>query len=247
MRIIPVLDVKGGQAVRAIGGQRERYQPIQSILCASSRPLDIAQAYRDQLGLEELYLADLDAIAGSVPGCGLYRELMELGVRLWVDAGVRDAKTVASLKDSGVHQIILALETLPGPHSIEQILASTCPEDAIFSLDLSSGVPLARREGWGDLDAEGVAGSIIRLGIQRLLLLDLTRVGMRSGPGTEALAMRIHREHPAVELYLGGGIDHLDELQQLTECGVRGVLIGSAFHDGRIGVDELIRWNATRR
>lgn len=247
MRIIPVLDVKGGQGVRAIGGQRERYQPIQSTLCPSSDPLDIARAYRDQLGFEELYLADLDAIAGSVPAWDFYRELMRLGVRLWVDAGVRDAKTLAALQDAGVGQIILALETLPGPRSVEQILASVPPEDVTFSLDLRSGVPLARRDGWGHLDADGVARAVIGFGIQRLLLLDLTRVGMRRGPGTEALAKRIHQEHPAVELYLGGGINDLDELRELTECGVRGVLIGSAFHDGRIGPADLSQWNATRR
>ena len=33
LRVIPVLDVKAGQAVHAIGGQRDHYGPVQSVSC----------------------------------------------------------------------------------------------------------------------------------------------------------------------------------------------------------------------
>ena len=65
--VIPVLDLKNGRAVAAFAGQRDHYQPVRSILHATSNPLDLARAIRETLGLRTLYLADLDAIAGNAP------------------------------------------------------------------------------------------------------------------------------------------------------------------------------------
>src|SRR5258708_15280562 len=67
MRIIPVLDVMNGLAVRAVGGRRSEYRPLVSRLCASAEPLKVAHAFR-RLGHAELYLADLDAIGGGGTG-----------------------------------------------------------------------------------------------------------------------------------------------------------------------------------
>ncbi|HYS00556.1 MAG TPA: HisA/HisF-related TIM barrel protein, partial [Gemmatimonadales bacterium] len=68
MRVIPVLDLRGGQAVLARGGRREAYAPVRSQLVdggAASDPLVLARAYRDVLGCDEWYVADLDALAGG--------------------------------------------------------------------------------------------------------------------------------------------------------------------------------------
>ena len=59
-RVIPVLDLKDGQAVHAVAGQRSHYQPVRSILHPSADPMDLARAFRDMLGLHKLYLADLE-------------------------------------------------------------------------------------------------------------------------------------------------------------------------------------------
>jgi hypothetical protein len=66
MRIIPVMDLMAGQVVRGIAGRRAEYRPLVSPLCGSSAPLEVARAFRG-LGFSEMYLADLDAIAGATP------------------------------------------------------------------------------------------------------------------------------------------------------------------------------------
>src|SRR5881398_3704297 len=105
MRTIPVLDLLGGQVVRGIGGRRHEYRPVVSGLTASSAPLDVARAFAERFGLRELYLADLDAIAGAGPGWATYAGLRAAGFALWVDAGVRDlaqALAVAGAADAVV-------------------------------------------------------------------------------------------------------------------------------------------------
>ncbi len=118
LRVIPVLDLKSGNAVHAVGGRRNHYQPVRSLLHASSDPAALARAFRDRLGLRALYLADLDAIAGAPPALRLYRQLADLGLSLWVDAGLRDDELVPPLLASGASTLIAGLETLRGPGAL---------------------------------------------------------------------------------------------------------------------------------
>ena len=87
MRIVGVIDLMGGVVVRAVAGRREAYRPIVSPLCPGCDPLEVAQALLD-LGVRELYIADLDAIAGAEPAWDILASLRTLAVPLWVDAGV---------------------------------------------------------------------------------------------------------------------------------------------------------------
>src|SRR5438105_6200556 len=113
MRIIPVLDLMNGLAVRAIAGQRRDYRPLRTRLCASPDPLVVAGAFQ-KLGFAELYLADLDAIGGAEPAWPLYAQLRRLGFALWLDAGVRDLSDADRLAAAAVEQVIVGLETVRG-------------------------------------------------------------------------------------------------------------------------------------
>src|SRR5256886_15295063 len=97
MRILPVLDLMHGQVVRGIAGRRHEYRPIRSPLTTSAVPLAVARAFREHFGLIELYLADLDAIAGSPPALGTYADLQNDEFKLLIDAGLRSAADAAPL------------------------------------------------------------------------------------------------------------------------------------------------------
>jgi phosphoribosylformimino-5-aminoimidazole carboxamide ribotide isomerase len=239
-RVIPVLDLKGGQAVRAVGGDRVHYQPLRTRLHADSAPLGVARGFRDVLNLRELYLADLDAIAGKAPSCSLYRAIRALGLDLWVDAGIRDRTGLDPLLAAGVSSLVIGLETVRGPAALSAIGSELRPEQLVFSLDLRAGVPLVGDGAdWGTSDPFTIGCSAIALGIRRLLILDLARVGTGRGSGTMALLARLHGEHPEIEITVGGGIAGLAEVRALAQVGAGGVLLGSALHDGRIGAREL--------
>ena len=65
MRVIPVIDLKDAAAVHAVRGERERYRPLRSEIVAGSDPVEVTRAVRRAFGLDEVYVADLDAIAGG--------------------------------------------------------------------------------------------------------------------------------------------------------------------------------------
>jgi phosphoribosylformimino-5-aminoimidazole carboxamide ribotide isomerase len=237
MRILPVLDLMGGVVVRGVAGRRAEYRPVVSRLTASCRPLDVAGAFRSHFGLTELYLADLDAIAGAAPALSVYGELRAAGFRLWVDAGLRTPEA-ESLVGAGVEGIVAGLETLPGPETLAR-LCRDWGERIVFSLDLKEGRPLGTLDGWQAADAWSVAAAAVAAGVRRLLVLDLARVGVGAGSGTEELCGRLVRTYPGLEVAAGGGVRDRADLERLRAAGVRAVLVASALHDGRLSREDL--------
>jgi phosphoribosylformimino-5-aminoimidazole carboxamide ribotide isomerase len=234
-RLIPVLDIMAGRAVHAIGGDRGHYRPLRSVLHEGADPVGMALAYRDALGLRDLYLADLDAIAGAPAKVALYRELVALGLVLWVDAGVRDTSSLPPLIESGVGTIIVGLETVRGPSALAGVLAAVGPGRVAFSLDLREGRPIiAEGQDWHSDDGGAIAEAALELGVRRLVLLDLSRVGTGRGTGTLPLLKGLAAAHPDVEIAVGGGIAGRGDIAELGRAGASCVLVGSALHDGRI-------------
>ncbi len=231
IRIVPVLDVMGGVVVRGIGGKREAYRPLVSRLCETAEPIAVAEAIRARFGFETAYLADLDAILGGRPAWDLYGRLQARGFRLWVDAGIRTAEDAAKLVQTGVEIVILGSETLAGPGELRRIAEIVSPERLAFSLDLKTGKPLGN---WADSPPE-MAAVAIAAGIRRLIVLDLARVGIGQGVGTESLLADLSRRFPGIELIAGGGIRGKANLDRLQECGAAAALVASALHDGRFG------------
>src|SRR4051812_49736255 len=66
MRVVGVIDLKDGTAVHAVRGERERYRPVRSVVGGDDGDaLALARGFRAELELDELYVADLDAITGG--------------------------------------------------------------------------------------------------------------------------------------------------------------------------------------
>ena len=235
MQIIPVLDIKQGQVVHAIGGRRSEYRPIRSKLTNSTDPVQVALAMRDAVCAEDIYIADLDAIEGAEPD---WRTIDPIRVvvgdqrDLWIDAG---AKTFDHAWDVGTHgRAVLALESLDEPMIVEDLDAFGFSERLIFSLDLRAGRMLGDLSRWhvpADMPTLLVE-QLVRMGLQSVIVLDLAHVGMEKGTGTEPLCQAIKKTYPEMSVYTGGGIRTRDDAKRLEDIGVDGVLIASALHNG---------------
>jgi phosphoribosylformimino-5-aminoimidazole carboxamide ribotide isomerase len=236
MRIIPAVDLKDGLVVRGIGGRREKYRPIVSRLTASCHPVDVACAYREHFGLDEIYLADLNALAGAAPSLLVYSAIQAEGFRLLVDAGVREVADARPL--TAVDGIVAGLETIADPGVLEA-LCREFGDHIYFSLDLKEGRPLGNVAAWGETDPWSIAVRAIRGGIRNLIVLDLAQVGMNAGAGTEALCSRLAEAFPHVTLLAGGGVRGVDDLHRMRRCGIHAALVASALHDGRLSRQDL--------
>jgi phosphoribosylformimino-5-aminoimidazole carboxamide ribotide isomerase len=240
MRIIPVIDLLEGRAVLARGGVRSAYRPVESLLYQGDDPLGLALAYREVFGLDEIYLADLDAIEGGTPAVSLVRSAANASLRLWVDAGVREPSRAKAFFEAGAARVIAATETLTGPSVLERLVKESPSGAVVFGLDLRGGRPLlAHGHSWPTVEPEALIDVGLAAGVERLLILDLERVGSGTGVGGLDLAGRVARARQGVEVAVGGGVSSRSDLIQMEAIGISAVLVGSALHDGRLTKREL--------
>jgi phosphoribosylformimino-5-aminoimidazole carboxamide ribotide isomerase len=245
MRVVPVIDLKGGAAVHAVRGERERYRAVRSVL--GSDPLALARAFRSELGLDELYVADLDAIRGDGEH-GSSIAALARETRVMVDAGVTEPARARALLDLGTHRVVVGTETLGGPDALDRLLAELPDGSVILSVDLRAGrllSPDARLAGLAALDA---VARLHRTGLREAIVLDLARVGSNRGPDV-ALIAEIHAAFPDLELLAGGGVRDVEDLRALDAVSAAGALVATALHSGVIGVRELegLRAHGPRR
>jgi len=223
--LIPVVDLRAGRAVRAVGGRRAEYSPF------AADPLTLARELVARVGATTLYVADLDAIQGVGSNRALWQAWPDtLGVRVVVDAGLRGVAEVEAFPVGVVP--ILASETLTD-------LNGMCSRPTVFSVDASAGQLLGPWQAWGgvfgprDVVGMAVAGQSHSEAFA-VILLDLARVGERAGPAEHDVAA-VRAALPAgVALWVGGGVRNRADVRRLGDLGVECVLVSTALHDGNL-------------
>jgi phosphoribosylformimino-5-aminoimidazole carboxamide ribotide isomerase len=200
-------------------------------------PLALARAFRSELGLDELYVADLDAISGErelSSGIGaLARE-----ARVMVDAGVSEPERARALLDLGAHRVVVGTETLTGPDALDRLLGELPEGAVVLSADLRDGRALSPHPQLAGLPALDAVARLHPAGVREAIVLDLARVGSGAGPDVGLIA-ELHASFPDLELLAGGGVRHVEDLRALGEAGAAGALVATALHRGVIGRREL--------
>jgi len=220
VRVIGVIDLRHGRAVRAYAGRRDQYQPI-------GDAVDLARQFVDRYKLTELYVADLDAIESAEQPAQQIRQIADLGVPLWLDAGVSSVDRARHALDLGATHVVVGLETLPSFDALREICATIGGNRVAFSLDLRDGQPIAV-DGIFEESPELLAGRAADAGAGSVIVIDLARVGTRAGIDFDLLG-RIRAATPGLTLVAGGGISGPQDLERLAALGCDGALVATAL------------------
>ena len=227
MRIIPVIDLCQGQVVHAVAGQRDRYRPVRSQLCADSDPGNVVQAFLNIHPFATIYIADLDAIKGTGSNDRSIQQLLEHFTHLnfWIDRGMYNKPDLLKTTHPRISHVV-GSETGFSPKLLCE-LRNLSPQP-ILSLDFRKGVLsgdhslLQQPEAWPD----------------NVILMNLDRVGTGSGFDTFLLD-QIIKNTVHSRIFLGGGIRGIADMMHLYDRGIAGILIATALHTGRISSGDL--------
>lgn len=237
VRVIGVLDLSGGLAVHAQGGARAHYGPVRTLAGKKIVAGDahaIARWYLWTLGLQEIYIADLDALRGLPPQRTLTRQLASLGAKVWLDAATASVPAAQEAVEDGVARVVVGLETLPSFAVLGEIRAALGSSNVAFSLDLRRGEPIvARGAQHRGQTVDQLAAAAVEAGVSTVIVLDLARAGMRRGIDV-ALLRRLRAVVPGVELAVAGGVRGLSDLATAATAGCDAALVATALYDGRI-------------
>lgn len=245
MQILPVLDILNGRTVHAVAGRRQNYQPVRSVLADSCDPSVLLRAF-ESLGLRECYLADLDAIEGRAANRCVLAELTRGPLRLHVDAGVRNCADAEALFDLDVQQVIVALETLPGPDAARELIEQFGCRLTV-SLDLHGGHVRSPWVPWVTAGAQQTAEDLISIGFRSMIVLDVATVGSSKGPAVVDLCRQIRQTAPGIQLCTGGGIRNLTDLNRLSTAGLDAALVATALHEGTLTADDVMTFVQSNR
>jgi phosphoribosylformimino-5-aminoimidazole carboxamide ribotide isomerase len=227
--------------VHAVRGERERYRPLRSTIVAGSDPVRVARAVRKVFGRDELYVADLDAIAGGPPHHEVVAALAH-EARVMVDAGTTEAAVVRQLLELGAARVVVGTETLADRAAFERLRQRLPDAPLVLSLDLRAGRVVAPDAGLARLGAAEALARLARSGVREVIVLDLARVGSGAGPDL-ALVRELSTRFPDLKLLAGGGVRDVADLRALAEAGAAGALVATALHSGAIEPGELAALN----
>ncbi|HKJ09939.1 MAG TPA: HisA/HisF-related TIM barrel protein [Gammaproteobacteria bacterium] len=230
LELIPVIDVMDGRAVHARGDNaRSSYSALHTRLCPDSDPLAVADAFVSLHAFRTFYVADLNAITGTGDNFELIQRLHQHhpAVELWVDAGIRHRDDYRRLQEQGFGVPVLGSETLAGADALRQMIGDH-DRGAVLSLDYRG------RHFIGPAALDTAPD----LWPQRVIVMSLGRIAGSRGPEMERVQDVVERS-AGRQVFAAGGVRDEADLRRLQRAGVRGVLLASALHTGRLDGNHL--------
>jgi len=230
MQLIPVIDLKGKKAVRAVRGERANYRPWNLPGCGDGDPVEALRLYRAIHPFPQVYIADLDAIAGGEANDDVLARLRdaEPDVALIVDNGINDEAAARRWLAQGLGRLVIGAENHP-PAGLARELGT------FLSLDYR-GDDFIGPEG---LDRQPA------LWPDDIIVMTLARVGSGEGPDMAKL-QAVRRAKPGARVYAAGGVRGVDDLRALAGIGVAGALVATAVLSGAITSEEIANLPAWR-
>jgi len=239
MRIIPAIDLKGGQLVRLVQGRED------SSTAYDKDPVQVALQY-EAGGAGSIHVVDLDAaFRGSSSGNRrIIRDIVQaVKIPIQVGGGIRSIADIEDLiHKTGARHVILGTLAVEHPDVVAQ--AVTMFGDSIFVGIDARGLDVSVR-GWtraASLDALSLARSMVDIGIRRIIYTDITRDGKLEGPNFEIT--RLMACGSAAKITASGGISSLKDLEMLAALEVDGCdscIVGKAIYEGRFTVEQAIK------
>ena len=234
MRIIPAIDIIDGKCVRLTQGdygQKKIY---------NESPLEVAKSFEDA-GLKSLHLVDLDgAKAGKVTNWDVV-ELITSKTKLNVDfgGGIKTEDEVEKLFAAGIKQVNLGSIAVKNRELVAGWITKFGAGKIILSADVKDEIIAIG--GWlekSKVTIDQFLQDYVAQGIQYVTCTDIATDGMLSGPNVK-LYKKILRLFPSLSLIASGGVSSLEDLKQLQEAKVEGVIIGKAIYEGRVTLQQL--------
>ncbi len=233
-KVIPAIDLMDGRCVRLVQGDYSRSTTY------PQEPVELARLLKS-VGLDWLHVVDLDgARLGRPVNLDTVKALAATDIGIELGGGIRTAEHIQQALDSGAGHVILGSSLVSNWDDLPRWL-DRFPERLVAGVDARNGQVAVH--GWQETTALPALELIARLeglGFGRVICTDIATDGTLAGPNLDQL--RDVARSTRMEVTASGGIGSVADIQAvaaLAELGVAGVIVGKAFYDGRISLEEL--------
>lgn len=234
MQILPAIDIKDGQAVRLFKGDFNQKTVV--------NPDVIGQAnIFAEAGINFIHVVDLD---GALDGRATNRDLIaklkkESGLGVEVGGGIRTLEQIEDYLAVGIDRVIIGSMAVKNPDFVKAALDKFGSDKIVVGIDAKNG--FVATEGWletSNVDYISLAKAMEKMGVTLFVYTDVDRDGTLTGPNFEHYE-RLVAELTTANVIASGGIAKQEDLVKLQEIGVAGTIVGKAYYNGNISLEEL--------
>ncbi len=238
MTIIPAIDILGGKCVRLTRGDYSTGK----IYCEN--PLEMAVRFREY-GLKRLHLVDLDG-AGSdhIINRSVLRQICkETDLIVDFGGGIKSDADIEAAFEAGASMVTAGSIAVSSPDLVHGWINRYGAECLILGADARNGKIAVK--GWKE-DSDICLSDFIErytdFGINRVICTDINLDGTLQGPATE-LYKSLLTKFPKLRLTASGGVSSVKDLSDLREAGLDSAIVGKAFYEGRITLEQMAELN----
>ncbi len=238
MLVIPAVDLYDGQIVRLEKGDYNK------ITVYSSDPVSFIRQFREA-GFSYIHIVDLNgAREGRFVNLPVIESIInETGLGVQCGGGIRSRQDISILLSAGVTRIVSSSMAVQRPDEWLASLDIYGSDTCILGLDIKKGK--MAYGGWEetvDESAMDFLGSMVRLGVTKILCTDVSRDGMLTGVNS-GLYNTISQRYPQVRIIASGGVADEEDLRQLAIDGLYGVVVGRAFYEKKLSLEKMISFH----
>ena len=234
MQILPAIDIKEGQAVRLFKGDFNQKTVVNPDVIGQSKIF--AQA-----GIDFIHVVDLD---GALDGRATNRDLIaklkkESGLGVEVGGGIRTLEQIEDYLAVGIDRVIIGSMAVKNPDFVKAALEKFGSDKIVVGIDAKNG--MVATEGWietSNVDYISLAKAMEKIGVTLFVYTDVDRDGTLTGPNFEHYE-RLVAELTTAKVIASGGIAEQSDLVKLQEIGVAGTIVGKAYYNDNISLEEL--------
>lgn len=238
MKIIPAIDLIDGKAVRLTQGdynQKKEY---------ADNPAEVAKSF-EAAGITNLHLVDLDGAKAQKPANLHILESIASSTGLHVDfgGGVKSHESLEAVLAAGAKQVTAGSIAVKNKPLVKEWLASYGAEKIILGADvIDRKIAISGWQEDSGLDLFAFLEEYVAAGVQYCICTDVSKDGLLQGPSFELYA-EIQAAFPELKLIASGGVSCIEDLERLAEIEVYGTIVGKAYYEGRITLDQLAQFN----
>lgn len=233
MIILPAIDIIDRKPVRLYQGDYAQKEIV------GSSVMELAKNF-EQSGAEYIHLVDLD---GAKEGKRVNHEIIvetahALDVPVEVGGGIRTMAQIESYLENGIDRVILGTSAMEDPQLLQDALRRYGERIAV-GIDCRDGLVYGR--GWleaSELHYITFAKQLEEMGVQTVIVTDISKDGTLSGPNTDMLAAL--KEQSGMRIIASGGIRSIEDIAALKQLGLYGAITGKAMYHGTLDLKAAI-------
>lgn len=234
IQIIPSISIINGKLTRLKQGDYSNEKVYKD------SPVDIAMQF-EEYGIKKIHIIDLD---GARKGSPVNYHILEAiagytDLKIDFSGGISTDGDISKAYEYGATSITAASIAIDRKELFSSWMMSYGREKITLGADAKNGKISIR--GWQKntkTEIEDHIDYFYMRGIKYVKSSDVDKDGLQEGPNFD-MYKKLVQKFPNVHFLASGGVRSVDDIKQLEDIGVKGVIFGRAYYEGNLSLKDI--------